>query len=812
MPEFDPKIAELEARLERLVRTQIDFQSEISSIRNELALLNVSAVAPPPVTSRLDQQAPKPQVTPQSPPRVHTEIPPTSSVPPLGQGRTPVGTKSESSASMNTIFSEQLYDYAEPAHGNLEKFIGKNLIALIGIIILVLGVGIGAKFAIDNGWVSPLLRICAGYIVGIGLIGVAVRLKANYHNFSAVLLSGGMSIMYFVTYFAYAYYGLMPQSASFALMAIFTIFTIASALLYDRQVIAHIGLVGAYAVPFLLSDNSGNYLFLFSYMAIINCGILAISISRYWKLLFLSSFIVTWAIFFAWFIDKYAAAEHFWLALSFSAVFFAIFYAATLIHGVVHSEDETAESGISIVATSLVFYGFGYAIMDSRADFQKYEGLFTAGHALMHSATAQVIGRLRYSASNLVTVLAALIITFVTIAVPVQFDGRVVTLVWTVEAAVLFWFGRIKTIRIFEYFAYPLMVLASGSLAYDWATLYAERSMDVSILNRQPILNGDFVTALVFVAGFGAIHLINQKYNESSVIDDFLVRGFGIVVGAMTVFVMWNLFRIEIDNYHHLLIVGQRSVHDLSSLTEPTLRRGSDDVVRFNAIWQLNYTMAFLTLFGAVNLRRIRSAIAEFSGLFLSILALAIYSTFGMFILYELRVSYMIPDPQTVEIAGSMNIAIRYVTYLFAAGLLASLYFTLRSELVAASIPETIIESGWDLLLYFTILLTASAELIDLMAQMHMPDSTKLGLSILWGLYALALIGIGIAWQKKHLRIGAIILLAITVIKLFIYDVADLPTIPKTILFVSLGILLLAISFLYNKFTARIFDKPVDDA
>lgn len=42
-------------------------------------------------------------------------------------------------------------------------------------------------------------------------------------------------------------------------------------------------------------------------------------------------------------------------------------------------------------------------------------------------------------------------------------------------------------------------------------------------------------------------------------------------------------------------------------------------------------------------------------------------------------------------------------------------------------------------------------------------------------------------------------LFAITLIKLFFYDIAHLNTISKTIVFVSLGILLLIISFLYNK-------------
>ena len=91
------------------------------------------------------------------------------------------------------------------------------------------------------------------------------------------------------------------------------------------------------------------------------------------------------------------------------------------------------------------------------------------------------------------------------------------------------------------------------------------------------------------------------------------------------------------------------------------------------------------------------------------------------------------------------------------------------------------------------------------MAQLHIPDGNKLGLSILWGVYALFLIVIGISKHKKHLRIAAFVLLAVTLVKLFLYDVADLPTIPKTILFISIGLLMLLVSFLYNKYVDVIF-------
>jgi len=71
---------------------------------------------------------------------------------------------------------------------NLEKFIGENLINKIGIIILIIGVGIGAKYSIDNDLISPLTRIILGYIMGIGLIGLSIKLKKKYENFSAVLI------------------------------------------------------------------------------------------------------------------------------------------------------------------------------------------------------------------------------------------------------------------------------------------------------------------------------------------------------------------------------------------------------------------------------------------------------------------------------------------------------------------------------------------------------------------------------------------------------------------------------------------------
>ena len=109
-------------------------------------------------------------------------------------------------------------------------------------------------------------------------------------------------------------------------------------------------------------------------------------------------------------------------------------------------------------------------------------------------------------------------------------------------------------------------------------------------------------------------------------------------------------------------------------------------------------------------------------------------------------------------------------------------------------------EMALDLLLHLNILSAGSGELMTWLKLNQFAQFDKLGLSIFWGIYSLLLIGLGIFRKKQHLRIGAIVLFGITLIKLFFYDIADLSTMSKTIVFISLGILLLIISFLYNKY------------
>jgi len=98
------------------------------------------------------------------------------------------------------------------------------------------------------------------------------------------------------------------------------------------------------------------------------------------------------------------------------------------------------------------------------------------------------------------------------------------------------------------------------------------------------------------------------------------------------------------------------------------------------------------------------------------------------------------------------------------------------------------------------VLILLSSELIHWLDMVRVENTFKLSLSILWGCYALLLIVYGLSRDIRHIRLAGIVLFAVTLLKLFAYDMEDMSTILKTIVMVILGTLLLTASFIYNKY------------
>jgi len=82
----------------------------------------------------------------------------------------------------------------------------------------------------------------------------------------------------------------------------------------------------------------------------------------------------------------------------------------------------------------------------------------------------------------------------------------------------------------------------------------------------------------------------------------------------------------------------------------------------------------------------------------------------------------------------------------------------------------------------------------------------KIGFPILWGVLAFAFLSIGMRKHNKTFRISGLVLIGIILLKLFTYDIKDASEAGKIIAFIILGVVLLIISFMYQKIKALLID------
>jgi hypothetical protein len=82
----------------------------------------------------------------------------------------------------------------------------------------------------------------------------------------------------------------------------------------------------------------------------------------------------------------------------------------------------------------------------------------------------------------------------------------------------------------------------------------------------------------------------------------------------------------------------------------------------------------------------------------------------------------------------------------------------------------------------------------------------RAGLSILWGICSFSMMWLGMKHKFKTLRIISLSLFTITIIKLFFYDIQNVPPGGKIAAFILLGVLLLIVSFMYQRLKKIIMD------
>lgn len=658
-----------------------------------------------------------------------------------------------------------------------EKFIGENLANKIGIAVLVLGISFFVKFAIDKNWINETGRVLIGFLSGAVLIGFAHRIRNSYRSFSSVLVGGGLTVFYFTVAFAFHQYHLISQQAAFIIMVVITAFAVILAVLYDRIELGVLATIGGFVTPFLVSTGDDNYVVLFTYLAILNCGLLVLSWFRRWKAVNVIALFFTISIFGEWLVTRLFTGETLPLAgaLIFATVFYALFIAMNILSNLKRRTSFGAFDFVLLATINFLYYAAGIACLN-RLNEGEYNGLFTAALGAVNFVMAWWFFRKAAVDKNFIFLLIGLTVTFISLTGPVQLKGNQITLFWAAELVMLFWLyqrSRIVLLKVASLLlAFPLMI----SLFMDWSAVYFTDQQVIPV-----IANRGFITTLITASAFFIFRFLLRKEQESKYLpglENVVVRNIATIAGILTAY-----------------LAGALEIYFQFSTRLP-------EAEVYPLYLQL-FTFAFILLI-QVPFRKAKSF-----GLMKGIGAAAAVFYYILQIRFNSETSF-----------GMLETG-RYQEHFIAHWVSGLLFVVILYRLIAFVRSRSQFRAGygaslsWIMSVVFLIFI--SVEGYYLLTWIGYPTDRdwyywsnlyfKAGLSIAWGISSFCLMWLGMKHKFRPLRVISLSLFTITIAKLFLFDIRNIPPGGKIAAFILLGVLLLVVSFMYQRLKKMIIDE-----
>lgn len=637
---------------------------------------------------------------------------------------------------------------------NYEKYIGENLFGKIGILVLVVGMGLFVKYAIDQDWINEVLRTILGFSVGFGLLLIGGKLKDRYRTFSSLLVGGAFAIFYVTVAMAYHYYGLFSQPVAFILLVLFTGLMSTLSMIYNRRELAIIALLGGFIAPFLVSDGTGSYAVLFTYVMILDLGMFGLSMYRKWGELPVLCFVLTWLV-----MGGYVYPTDLDLLgitglthlLCFSTAFYLIFLLS--VASIVRiNERRVNQYMLGVIGlNNFIFLFFALWFLNDMGLGRNYNGIITLFVAVVNFILFFWVKRKGEHFTFLLHTLLGIAITFISITIPIQLEGTFITLFWASEMMIILWFYSRFRLGIYKVFAIILPVLTLGSYGLDLIMLCLST---IRLTENQLFVNGVFATGIFTGLSYWIDGWLLRKVNLSGKTP--------FLVGCVILYVAF--------------------VFDLYQYVDPLL---------LSVSYIELFTVA--ALFAAIGiLGRKFFPVSKGAGWYGFLL--------GLSLIFFVSVSAWVEGEGT---------SVEYVILWVSLFLLAAHIYTLGWYYYETFDVRSKKSNGMTiyLCLLATILLAVGTN--NLLNQSSLPDELSAGFSISLSIAGFVQMAVG---MRKHLKIVRMISLAtfsIVLLKLVMVDLWLLPTIGKVVVFIMLGVILLVLSFLYQKLKTALFDNDL---
>lgn len=639
-----------------------------------------------------------------------------------------------------------------------EKYIGENLFGKIGILVLVVGMGLFVKYAIDKNWINEVFRTVLGFVVGGGLLVLSQRLKNTYRTFSSLLAGGAFAIFYVTVAMAYHYYGLFSQAAAFVILVVLTVLMSLLSVVYNRRELAVIGLVGGFIAPFLVSNGMGNYQVLFTYLTILNVGMFGLSLYKKWGELPVIGFVATYVIMLGYSLvaDLDIAGDMQLIQLLlFSTLFYLIFLLPVV--SVLRTDNKKANQPLMmiVVLNNFIYLYFALWYLHELHLPYNIKGAFTLFIALVNVCLAYAIRGKKSETGYLFTALVGMFLTFISISIPIQLEGSFITLLWATEMVVVLWLFIKFRQPVYAYFTQLLLFLTVVSFLMDVEDVLTDGFV-------QPLLwNGTFATGIFTGLAFGVFVWLMERekvfFTQTSNLKYIPFSVISLLLGSVVVYLSFI-----VDFYRNI--------------TDEPLS---------NCVCLAFTCFALLLLL--IGLRK-RFPMARFFVVYAVMAGLS-----GCLFIWLSRVANECGESSLSILQWSSLFIV--VAHLFFLGKWFYRSFNFRQK------------SADKMTLFIAVVSTVlfAVAVHNMLYLFGWQNESSAALSIALSIAGFVQMALGMRLHLKILRMISLAVFGVVLLKLVIVDLWLLPTVGKIIVFIMLGVILLVLSFLYQKLKKVLF-------
>lgn len=693
--------------------------------------------------------------------------------------------------------------HAQAQRRDVESIVGGSVFLWVGIIAAVFGVGLFLKLAFDNQWIGPGMRVSIGALVGVALLAVGERLRSRGPRAYAFVMSGGgVLILYLSIYASYNFYQLLGQPAALLLMALVTTAAVLLSVRHDALPVAILGLVGGFLTPVLISSGRDNEVALFTYVALLDAGVLAVAYFKRWRSLDFLSFACTVLMSLGW-AARFYTTEKLWTTLAFVTVFFVLYSLLAVFHNVLPRRRSRWFDVALLAWNAALYFGFSYLMLSDAG----YDRAAPAAHALAltaYSAALFFFARARSREDRLLAYgYVGAAVTFFTAAAAIELELHWVTIVWAAEGLMLTWVGLKSGEPSARRYAYAVYALA----ALHWLAVDMQTSPLAQGGDFTPLFNPRAASCAALVA---ALQAGAWLYARARAVEDAGGVGEGgepapghlyedeRVASASALTLAAHGFTVTLLSLDLSEYFGR---HKADAAGLDAERAENARQFALTALWSVYG--AGLVAYGA------RRAFRAVSYAGFALLVLTTIKLFGYDLSFYDAV-WHVPVLNQTFFAFAFVVA----AYAFAVRLYAR---TPELEDERSVVPVLVVVANVLMLValsaeaagYFD---SGRAGAADAASARDLGLAKQLSLSVIWALYGAGLLLAGGVWRVKLLRVMALALLSLTTLKVFFWDLSSLDRAYRIVSFIVLGAILLAVSYLYQRSQQRAATKEWDAA